>query len=476
MKIYELSATEIISKIAKKALTAREVAEAFINRIQEVNGRLNAIHQVDTVRILQEADAADKANLSGKSLGRLHGLPISIKDTCDVSGFTVGKGFPFFFKHATQDSTIVRRLRAEGAIVLGITNVPELLLAYETDNRTHGRTNNPYNLACTPGGSSGGEAALLAVGGSPVGIGSDAGGSIRQPAHYCGISAHKPTQGLIPFNGETGIAASILTVGPMARHVEDLMLIMEIISGEDKLDPYTAPITFKRTSSLDLSSLKVAYYFENSVAAPSEETKNTVIKAIQALEAEGAQVTHDFPKLMESVYRLHWETFVLGGDEGIGLKELFKKLGDEEQTPLLRKLVAQAESCSFSLTELRQRLVEVEQFRYGMMKWMESHDYDVIISPVASTTARFHGETFEHIYDFEYVRAHNLSRWPATVVPINYSIDGLPIAVQIAAKPWHDHLSLAVAHALQQKFGVFPLPDIKMSTTDLPRSPLMAKL
>ncbi len=244
MEIYQLSASEIIRKIANKDLTARQAAEAFIKRIKEVNQQLNAIHQVDTVRILHAADEADQAILMGKSLGKLHGLPITIKDTCEVSGFIVGKGYPYFLKYATKDSTIVSRLKAEGAIILGVTNVPELLFAYETDNRTHGRTNNPYDLARTPGGSSGGEAALLAVGGSPLGMGSDAGGSIRQPAHYCGICAHKPTQGLlpvagdIPFDGAAGLVSSVLTIGPMGRYVEDLVLAMEVISGGDLCTTY----------------------------------------------------------------------------------------------------------------------------------------------------------------------------------------------------------------------------------------------
>ncbi|MCE3238715.1 MAG: aspartyl/glutamyl-tRNA(Asn/Gln) amidotransferase subunit [Gammaproteobacteria bacterium] len=471
MEIYQLSASEIIKKIANKDLTARQVAEAFITRIKEVNPQLNAVHQVDTVRILHAADEADQAILMGKPLGKLHGLPITIKDTCEISGFIVGKGYPYFLKSAIKDSTIVSRLRSEGAIILGVTNVPELLFAYETDNRTHGRTNNPYDLARTPGGSSGGEAALLAVGGSPLGIGSDAGGSIRQPAHYCGICAHKPTHGLLPFTGDipfdgaAGLVASLLTMGPMGRYIEDLMLMMEVISGGDVLDPYVPPVNFKRSAlPLDLSALKIAYYIENPFAPPTTETEGAVMKAVQALTAEGAELYRDFPKLLEETYRLHWETFFLGGDKGAGLKELFKKFKDVELTPLLKKIIIEAEKCSFTLTELRQRLVEVEQFRYEMLNWMEVNGYDVVISPVASTPARYHGETFEHIHDFEYVRAHNLTRWPATIVPISYATNGLPIAVQIAAKPWHDHLSLAVAQVLQNKFGVFPCPEIKPDT------------
>lgn len=185
------------------------------------------------------------------------------------------------------------------------------------------------------------------------------------------------------------------------------------------------------------------------------------MKAVQALAVEGAKVLHDFPKLLDETYRLHWETFILGGDKGIGLKELFKNFKDEELTPLLKEVIIEAEKCSFTLTELRQRLVEVEQFRYEMLKWMDVNSYDIVISPVASTPARYHGETFKHIRDFDYVRAHNLTGWPATVVPISYATNGLPIAIQIAAKPWHDHLTLAVAQVLQNKLGVFFCSEIK---------------
>jgi amidase len=467
MKIYELSANAILKKIKDKEISVRTVIEAFLDRIQEVNPLINAIHQVDHVRLLQEADRADLMIAEGKPLGKLHGLPITIKDTCLIAGFKVGKGYPAFFKQAEKDATIISRLREAGAIILGVTNVPELLLAYETDNRANGRTNNPYDLSRTPGGSSGGEAALISAGGSIVGIGSDAGGSIRQPAHYCGICAHKPTQGLIPltgdvpFDGEAGLATSLLTMGPMARYVEDLILLLEIIAGPDGNDPYTPALPMSKT--VETKTLRVAYYFENADSPPTEEVVNAVKKAIQALQPEVANIVHDYPKLLDKAYRLHWETFILAGDKGQGMKSFFAEVKDDNPTLLLKQFLAQAESCEFSLVEFRQRMTEVERFRYDMMDWMSK--YDVIISPVASTPARSHGKTFEHVYDFNYVRTHNLSLWPATVIPVCYSSDGLPIGIQIASKPWHDHLCLHVAKVLQNKLGVFPIPQIKQTST-----------
>lgn len=464
-EIYSLSAREIIRKIQTREISAKKVAEAFIARILEVNPKINALHQFNPARIINEAEKADTAVLEGKPLGRLHGLPITIKDTCLIAGFKVGKGYPPFFKDVKTDATAIRRLKEAGAIILGISNVPELLLAYEIDNRTNGRTNNPYDLSRTPGGSSGGEAAIIATGGSVVGIGSDAGGSIRQPTHYCGICAHKPTQGLVPFtgnipsDGEAGLITSILTMGPMSRYIEDLSLIMEVISGSDNLDPHTPPVKFTSPNTVNINKLRIAYYSENPDAAPSVETIDAIKIVVDFLQLNVASIKHDFPKPLENIYRLHWETFVLAGDKGKGLKSLFEDSKDYETTPLLKKFLSQAEKCEFTLTEFRQRLVEVEQFRYELMRWMEN--YDVVISPVASTPARRHGETFDHIYDFNYVRTHNLSLWPATVVPVAFSKDGMPIGVQIAGKPWHDHMCLAIAHAIQKKCGVFPIPEIK---------------
>jgi amidase len=463
IKLTELSATEIIRQIQAKKITVSQVTEAFIARINEVNSSINAIHQFDQQRILLEAERADKELQLGKHIGRLYGLPITIKDALHVKGFKASKGFPGFLAAAsTQDATVVDRLRAEGVIILGMTNVPELLLSYETDNSIYGRTNNPYDLSRTPGGSSGGEAALIATGGSVVGIGTDAGGSVRQPAHYCGIAAHKPTQWLVPFTGNfpfngAGLPTQLATIAPMARHVEDLILLMDIISGADQIDSHVPPVQFGNPGGVNLKSLRAAYFYGGRAVSPCHDTIQVLNKVVKILTSKVASIVESLPKPFDHVFRLHTETFFYGGDGSIGLKQLYKNTNNKI-SPLAQKFINLSEKCQFSLTELRQRLIEVEQFRYEMMNFM-SH-YDVLISPVSATPAKQHGTTYNNIQDFTYVTIHNLTGWPATVIPCGLSQDGLPIGIQIAAKPWDDHICLALAKELQHILGSFPTPKI----------------
>ena len=463
--IHSLSANEIIKNIKSKKISSVEISCAFIDRIAQVNPLINAIHQSDTQRILKEAKLADQAIFSGSSIGKLHGLPITIKNACHVKGFTISKGCRGLYKNiSTDDSTVVSRLKSAGAIILGITNTPELLLSYETDNLLYGRTNNPYDLTRTPGGSSGGEAAIISAGGSPAGIGSDAGGSIRQPAHYCGICGHKPTQGLVPLSGNfptdgVGIGASLLSMGPMAKYVEDLILLMNVISGADNIDPHSPPVLFKNPQQVHLKSLRVAYFYDNPTGTPPcGDTIKTMDNVIRLLKPLVLNIREDYPQELNNIYRLHLETFMFGGDGGQTILDLLAQLGQLEISPLTKEFLATAAKSKFSITELRKRLIEVEQFKYNMQKFMIN--YDVIISPVTATTARHHGETFANIRDVGYVVAHNLTGWPATVVPCGYDKNGLPIGLQIAANKWNDHISLAVGLEIQKKMGFFSMPTI----------------
>lgn len=238
------SATALADAIRRKAITSGEVTRACLERIDATKGALNAVVQ-RAPDALAAADSADEALARGQPIGPLHGVPCTIKDNIDVAGLptsigTVGRA-NFVPPH---DSTLVARLRAAGAIVLGKTNMPDLGLAAETDNLVYGRTNNPYDLARTPGGSSGGEAAIVAAGGSPFGIGNDSAGSLRIPAHWCGVAALKPTTGRVPkTTGDpaapvfgTGIVNSLWQSGPVARSVEDLGPILAVMAGPDQTD------------------------------------------------------------------------------------------------------------------------------------------------------------------------------------------------------------------------------------------------
>jgi amidase len=240
------SATKIAQAIRSRELSCDEVIRTHIARIEEVNPKLNAVVQLCSDRAIEEARAADQALARGEVKGPMHGAPITIKDNLDTAGVVSTGGTKgrkgFVPKH---NATVVARLRGAGAILLGKTNTPELTMAYETDNLIFGRTNNPYDQSCTCGGSSGGAAAILAAGGTALDVGSDTGGSIRVPSHFCGTGGIKPTAGLIPKTGHIlplgGIVDAMTQLGPMARKVEDLALTLPVLAGVDWWDPSVVP-------------------------------------------------------------------------------------------------------------------------------------------------------------------------------------------------------------------------------------------
>jgi len=263
--ITSASAGELANAIRSKKLSSRVIVEAHLERIAKVNPKLNAVVQLTAEAARKEADEADAALARGEIKGPLHGVPITIKDTLETAGVicTGGtKGRANFVPKA--DATAVARLRAAGGIILGKTNVPELAGAAETDNLVYGRTNNPYDLTRTPGGSSGGEAAIIAAGGSPLGLGTDAGGSIRIPAHYCGLAAIKPTSGRVPRTGQfpmpLGARNPVFHVSLIARKVQDLALALPIISGPDFRDHSIVGMPLGDPTKVVLRDLKVAYF------------------------------------------------------------------------------------------------------------------------------------------------------------------------------------------------------------------------
>jgi amidase len=291
------SATELAEAIRVKEVSSLEVVNAYLKRIEAVNPRLNAVVQVTADAARDKARAADTALARGDIWGPLHGVPMTIKDSLDTAGVisTGGtQGRQSFIP--TQDATVVARLRAAGAILLGKTNTPELTLSIETDNLVYGRTNNPYDTSCTPGGSSGGAAAIVAAGGSPLDMGSDTGGSIRQPAHFCGITGIKPTSGRVPRTGhiisfDMGAMDMMTQIGPVARFVEDLILTLPIIAGVDWRDPAVVPMPLGDPAAVELNSLRVAFYTDNGVAAPTPETVDVVRNAATVLSDAGAPPT-----------------------------------------------------------------------------------------------------------------------------------------------------------------------------------------
>src|SRR5690349_2262490 len=298
-----LRASQISQMIRERKLSAVELVGAHFDRIEQLNPRLNAFIELRREAALAEAAAADAAVKGGQQVGPLSGVPISIKSSIAVSGLRFECGSPTRKGMvAQQDAVLVQRLKRAGAIILGNTNVPEMLMAYETANPLYGRTNHALDLARTPGGSSGGEAAAIAAGLSVAGMGSDGGGSIRVPAHFSGICGLKPTPGRVPITGhwpESGGPFALLgVVGPMARTVEDLEIIFRVIAGFDAGDPMAAPIEFHEVAEHELRTIRIGYFEEHRFAPVTEETRLAVQTAVSALQSCGFRVEPFLPDVL----------------------------------------------------------------------------------------------------------------------------------------------------------------------------------
>ncbi|AAU28417.1 TPA: amidase [Legionella pneumophila] len=461
--IHLLSATEIIRRIKMKELSAAEVMVAHLNHIDKINPVINALtERIPPEECLKQAKEIDKSISSKKNLNKLMGLPVAIKDALYVKGLICSSACSGFYKgeKAVRDATLVSRLKKEGAIILGLTNVPELCRGGDSDNLIYGRTNNPYDLARTSGGSSGGSAALIAAGGVPFALGSDGGGSLMQPAHCCGIVALKPTHGHLPHTGSVGgdsygLIGNLISFGPMARSVSDLRLGLSVLAGSDQYDPYTNPVPVMPAAPL--KKLRVAYFTENGFTPVDAEIQNVVKSAALALQDDVAIVREVRPDCVSKAFDLHWELF-LGGDRGAGFKTMLSELGVNNLSWELQEFLRQAEQTQFSVTQLHQRMREIDLFRLELALFMQ--DYDVLISPVFPTVAKPHGIGIKEISDFSYAMTHNLSGFPTISLRCGTSAEGLPINVLIAANRWKDTTSLAVAERVEQLMGGYKPPSL----------------
>jgi amidase len=456
--ITTIPAYKLVTLMQQGELSAVEVTKAFLTQIDQVNPSLNAVIQLDEVRALAQAQRADDAIAADQSLGPLHGLPITIKDTIDILGFDNTYGSHLYDDYEPQqEGTCVTRLREAGATILGLTNAPELLTAYESDNLIYGATNNPYDVSRSAGGSSGGEAAIIAAHGSPFGLGTDGGGSIRLPAHYCGIVGIKPTQGLIPVTGINlpfsgpGCLQAFGTCGPMANRVADVRLGLHVMMGADGVDPNAPPVSLPQYRDIDFSQLKVAYFTDNGIVSPTQDIQNAVRDAAILLGDLGANVSEARPVNIERTFELHWEPFFTQCDGGISVLAPFASLAQEQISPLRRQFNRDAMACKFTTAEMNQRFAEIAAFKWSTLQFL--NDYDVLICPPCATTAKPHGECLNAVKDFTYTMSFNNSGSPAVVLPFTRSTSSLPIGIQIVTNLWRDEMALAVAEAIESQLG-----------------------
>jgi amidase len=433
-ELFYASATTLARRIRDRELSSEAVVQAHLQRIATVNPHLNAVVQLAAEQALADARAADAALARGQATGVLHGVPFTVKDWIDTAGLPCTGGDPAFRTRVpAEDATVVARMRQAGAILLGKTNVM-------VDNEVYGRTSNPYNLAYSTTGSSSGEAALIAAGGSPLGLGSDSGGSIRQPAHACGISGLKPTTGRIPLTGHFPFISAIndprTTIGPMARFVEDLALALPIISGMDWQDASVIPMPLADWRAIDVGSLRVAYYTHHAEAEPTRETAETCRQAAQVLASMGARIEEVLPPRIEeasAITRHYWQ---------------------RPESASAEEWVPDGEARLSSL-EVEQHLFTWDRFRRSLISFM-AH-YDVIVTPAAERPATPHGTDAGWI---PYTLPYSLTGWPCVVVRAGTAPEGLPIGVQIVARPWRDDVALAAAQAIEGAPGGWQPPPL----------------
>jgi amidase len=455
--VLALSGTGQARLIREGAISAAELMRAHLARIDEVNPALNAVVEVLGESAMDAARAVDERKSAGTLTGALAGVPFSVKDSIEVAGTVCSAGTLGYRDNPPSpcDAALVARLRAAGAILLARTNLPDLLFAFESDNLIFGRTNNPYNAHRTSGGSSGGEAALIAACGSPFGLGSDAAGSVRLPAHYCGIATIKPTSGRLARTGHVppagGWIEMLWQIGPMARRVEDLWTMMPILLGADGADRTVVPMPFHERGERALAHLRVAFFTNNGVLAADDDTAATVNAAARALEGTVQSVEERRPPLVERSYDLEME--LLGIDGGDGLRGFIASIGGHPTHPLLEGWLGKLGAYRTNIAGFAKYWNALDEFRASMHAFLNG--FDVLLSPVSFSAAVAHGASTENdvFPGFSYTMTHNLTGWPAAVVRCGTSSDGLPIGVQIAAAPWCEDVVLAVAEYLESACG-----------------------
>jgi amidase len=456
-RILALSAREQARLVRKRQISSGELVAAHLERIARVNPALNAAVQVAGDRALDDAAAADRELAAGTLRGPLHGVPFSIKDSIEQAGTrctagTMGrKDAPL----STADATLVARLRRAGGIPIARTNLPDLLFAFESDNLIFGRTNNPYDTARTCGGSSGGEAALIAACGSPLGLGSDAAGSVRLPAAFSGIAGIKPTSGLLPRTGHVpppgGWIETLWQIGPMARHVEDLVEAMRLLTGPDGID-YTVPdVPFREPQQVDPAGLRAAFYTDNGLAAADADVSAAVRAAAGAIAPAVRSVTESRPACLPAAYDL--EMKLIGPDGGDGLRSYLRHIGSLSVHPLLTGWLDKLEPYRTDVAGMARYWSELDRYRAEMTLFLR--DYDVILCPAYIHAALPHGESIrdENFRGFSHTMAFNVAGWPGAVVRCGESRGGLPVAVQVVAAPWREDIALRVALLLEDALG-----------------------
>ena len=502
-----LSATRLAQLIAQRELSAVELVDAHLERIEAVNRTLNAFVFVDREGARRQARAADAAVRRGDALGPLHGVPLSIKSSVAVAGMPWETGSPFR-RGVTgdHDAPLVGRVRQAGAIILGVTNVAEQLMAWETDNALYGRTNNPWDVTRTPGGSSGGESAAIAAGLSAGGVGSDGGGSIRIPAHFTGIVGLKPTPGRVPATGHFppcgGPFALTGVVGPMARTVDDVALLLSVMAGPDIGDPNGHPVPLggehekgggrlaaggggwaadgggraagggRRAAGEHVGQgfspadgrPRTGWFSDDGRTPVEPAISDAVRRAAAALSAAGFEAVPFHPEGLDEARELWWDIF--GRASRLLLEPLVAGREAEVHANLPQFLAWTRQMPKITAERLLEVEIRRDLLRTRILQQMQ--DFPVLLCPVSAVTAFRHGERTWPIAgrDVDYLDAWSYAAWfnllqnPAVSVPAGLTPDGLPVGVQVVARHWEEMTALAVAREIERALGGYVAPGV----------------
>ena len=462
-ELFYQPARAMVRALQNREISSKELTEAHLARINEVNPAINAVVLLDAEGALATADERDRESARGESRGPLHGLPITIKDSLETAGMVTTAGTEGrACLVPDEDATVVSRLKGAGIVLMGKSNTPELTMTWESDNLVYGRTNNPYDLSRSPSGSSGGAAAIIAAGGSPLDIGTDSAGSIRMPAHYCGIAGLKPTQGRVSRAGHVpphgmGATGPLNQVGPMARYVDDLWLALPVISGVDGRDPAIVPMPLSGPASVSLRGLRCVYFTGIGDVEPDKATSEAVESAANVLRESGVDVREGTVPGMARVTDLCDR---LGSADGyLWLRRQLEAAGTANVDPVLVERIGKAKPISSA--ELMALLEEMDSVRGEMLAFMDG--CDLILSPTGAAPALPHGEANKDDYpDAIYTRPYNLTGWPGCVVRAGTSPDGLPIGVQLGAGSWREDIVLAAAKAVESGLGGWQAPTLAL--------------
>lgn len=464
--LFFAPANRLAAMLKAREVSATELVDAFIERIESVNHNLNAVVTLVEERAIEEAAVSD-ARLAKKGSARpLEGLPITIKDSIITAGVRSTWGMKIFEHYVgTSDAPAVARLRAAGAIMIAKTNTPEMTMDYDCDNPVFGATNNPWNHARVPGGSSGGEAAALAAGMSSLGLGSDYGGSIRVPSHFCGVVGLKPSWGTIPGSGHMapGVAPPpimhMATIGPMARYVDDLTMAYNIVKGPHPSTPYAVPTPEAHPERIDVRQIRVGFFTAAGEIPVAREIREATVRAARVLEKAGVTVEEVKPPVEDAAQL--WSEYAMADGGALLTGMIGDKLSLSRER--LRNMLAGAgpgkTAAEYFLTSIAR-----DTWRVQLADFMDR--YPILLMPPFCATAFPHGEVEVDIDGRKYplfaanwpVLIGNCAGLPGVIVPAGRDENGLPIGVQVMGRAFGEEEALAVARLLEQELGGFQRP------------------